>query len=40
MCVTGQAGTLTESCAGDDGVMGHPQIDAVISRIHADCLVH
>lgn len=34
--VMGQAGTLTQSYAGDDRAMGHPQVDIVVSKTHAE----
>lgn len=39
MCGTGEAGTLTVSCAGLT-VMGHPQVDILISSVHMDPLIH
>lgn len=39
MCGTGEAGTLTVSCAGLT-VMGHSQVDILISSVHMDPLIH
>lgn len=40
MCATDQAGALTESCAGNGRVMGHPQVDIVNSKTPEDSLIH
>ena len=39
-CATDEAETLTESCAGNGRVVGHPQVGIMNSKTPADSLIH